>query len=66
MLFRVIYFREGRLRGVTFAKPTAELAANFAAIFCRGWADLNEPLCILPVHGRQGSPENATRQGRLL
>ena len=58
-LHRMLYLRAGRLRGITFAAPSAEAASRLA----ERWAEAfgGELQTVKPLRG----PEGGLRQGHL-
>ncbi len=48
-LYRVLYLRERKLRGITIAAANAEEANETASRLCRRWADTGDWLSVAPA-----------------
>ena len=57
MKYRCLYYRESKLRGITFAKDNIGEAVKFALKFCKGWSDRGEYVMLKPFVKKQGAPQ---------
>lgn len=69
-LYRMIFVRDGKPRGITFAHQSGETAARFAGRFCdslqRFYPDC-KLLTVIPAVKRSGrTPEDIARQHVLI